>query len=102
MHGERWRRVEELYQAAYERPEHERSAFLDEACAGDATLREEVESLLAQPVSTDGSLERAARGVTSPTTPRPFPAGTRLGPYEIIGPWGPAGWARSIARATVS
>ncbi len=78
MHGDRWRRVEELYQAAYERPVHERGAFLDEVCAGDATLREEIESLLVQPVSTDGSLERAARGVTPPTpptTPRPIPRG---------------------------
>jgi TolB-like protein/tetratricopeptide (TPR) repeat protein len=98
MHDDRWRRVEELYQAAYERPVHERKAFLDEACAGDATLREEVESLLVQPVSTDGSLERAARGVTLPTTPRSLPAGTRLGIYEIIGPLG-AGGMGEVYRA---
>ena len=27
-------------------------------------------------------------------------AGTRLGPYEIVSPSGPAAWARCIARAT--
>ena len=32
----------------------------------------------------------------------PLAAGTRLGPYEIIGRWAPAAWARSIARATRS
>ena len=70
---------------------HERGAFLDEVCAGDARLRAEVESLLVQPVSADGSLERAARGVAPPPTPRRFAAGTRLGSYEIIGPLGIGG-----------
>ena len=62
MTAERWRRIEELYHAAQARPADERAAFLDEACAGDATLRQEVESLLAQPVSADEFLERPARG----------------------------------------
>src|SRR5918993_1602627 len=97
MHDDRWRRVEEIYHAAYERPVHERGAYLDEVCAGDARLRDEVESLLVQPVSADGSLERAAGGVTPPTTPKPFPAGTRLRLYEITGPLG-AGGTREAYR----
>ena len=98
MHDDRWRRVEELYHAAYERPLHERGAFLDEVCAGDARLREDVESLLVQPVSADGSLERAARGGIPATTPRSFPAGTQLGPYEIIGPLGAGGMGEKLCR----
>jgi TolB-like protein/tetratricopeptide (TPR) repeat protein len=90
MHADRWRRVEELYHAASARPVAERGAFLSEVCAGDARLREEVASLLAQPVSADGPLEHAARGVASPTMSR-FAAGTRLGPYEIAGPLGTGG-----------
>jgi hypothetical protein len=46
MNPDRWRQIEELYQAALERDAIERAAFLDEACAGDEELRREVESLL--------------------------------------------------------
>ena len=47
MNSDRWREIERLCQAALERPENERVAFLDQACAGDAALRDEVKSLLA-------------------------------------------------------
>jgi eukaryotic-like serine/threonine-protein kinase len=47
VHPERWRKIEEIYQAALERAESQRAAFLADACAGDGALREEVESLLA-------------------------------------------------------
>ena len=39
MNPHRWREIERVVQAALERPEKERAAFLDEACAGDAALR---------------------------------------------------------------
>ncbi len=47
MNSDHWREIERLCQAALERPENERVAFLDQACAGDAALRDEVKSLLA-------------------------------------------------------
>jgi serine/threonine-protein kinase len=47
MQPERWRKIEEIYQAALECEESRRAAFLAEACAGDDALLEEVESLLA-------------------------------------------------------
>lgn len=43
---ERWRRVEDLFYRASECPPEERSARLEEWCAGDRELRDEVESLL--------------------------------------------------------
>ena len=47
MTPERWQQVERLYHVAQEQPPAERAAFLDAACAGDADLRAEVDSLLA-------------------------------------------------------
>ena len=41
-----WKRVEELFHAARQRPPEERTAFLDEACREAPALRERVEALL--------------------------------------------------------
>src|SRR5712692_8013366 len=46
MTPERWQQVEEVLQAALDRPEHERASFLNEACSGDSGLREEANSLI--------------------------------------------------------
>jgi eukaryotic-like serine/threonine-protein kinase len=43
----RWSQIKELFSAALETPETERSRFLESACGGDADLRAEVERLLA-------------------------------------------------------
>lgn len=66
MQPERWRKIEEIYQAALECEESRRPAFLAEACAGDGVLRGEVESLLAHKDSASfidfPIMEVAARG----------------------------------------
>jgi hypothetical protein len=46
MRNEFWRKVEDRYHATLERGSEARSTFLDNACAGDAELQGEVESLL--------------------------------------------------------
>jgi hypothetical protein len=43
----RWPRLEGVYHDAPALPPTDRAAFLDDACAGDATLRAEIEALLA-------------------------------------------------------
>jgi eukaryotic-like serine/threonine-protein kinase len=57
MTRERWRRIEELCQEALERDRTLRGAFLQEACAGDAELQREVESLLSQEGQVGSFLE---------------------------------------------
>ena len=41
MTPERWQQIKALLDSALERDLHEQTAFLDEACAGDAALRSE-------------------------------------------------------------
>ncbi len=47
MDPKRWREIECLCQAALEMEPGKRDAYLKEACAGDESLRKEVEALLA-------------------------------------------------------
>jgi eukaryotic-like serine/threonine-protein kinase len=48
MNPERWQRIAAICDAALDVADSERDTFLAEACAGDATLRQEVQALLAQ------------------------------------------------------
>ena len=57
MTAERWQQIERLYLAALACDQFGRAAMLDEACAGDAALRHEVETLLAQEPHVDQFLE---------------------------------------------
>ena len=46
MKPDRWRKVDELFEAALEREPASRAAFLDQACGSDRDLRREVEKML--------------------------------------------------------
>jgi eukaryotic-like serine/threonine-protein kinase len=46
MKPERLQQLDRLFHSALERGPAERADFLDEACAGDESLRREVEALL--------------------------------------------------------
>ena len=87
----RWREIEVLFHSALTRPTAERRAFLARACARDATLCADVQSLLDQPGSADGFLSTPAAlviarqitdsaGSTSaaPAVAPTFEAGARL------------------------
>jgi tRNA A-37 threonylcarbamoyl transferase component Bud32/tetratricopeptide (TPR) repeat protein len=53
---ERWEDADRIFDQALDRPASERAAFLDEACAGDASLRALVERLLADAETLDAVL----------------------------------------------
>ena len=53
MSDQRWQRVEEICHDALARPTEDRAAFVRAACAGDDTLRVEVDSLLANQSRAD-------------------------------------------------
>jgi hypothetical protein len=60
MTPERWRKVEELFLLSLEREASQRAPFLDEVCAGDPDLRDEIELLLAYDEEESDFLETLA------------------------------------------
>ncbi|HEV3056981.1 MAG TPA: protein kinase [Vicinamibacterales bacterium] len=97
MPSERWKRVERVYHAARERPFDERAAFLDAACAGDAELQREVESLLNQPASGEGFLSEPAVAVAAQMVSQPggsMLTGRKIGVYQIQTLLGAGGMGR--------
>jgi len=86
MIPERWQRIEELYHAALDLEPSRRGAFLDAACAGDAELRHELDSLLVSNVTGEDSLAKPARQVAAQLVGESEArslAGRRIGGYAI-------------------
>ena len=86
MTPERWKQLEDLYQAAAEQPPDLRAAFLAAACPDDEPLRRDVESLLAEGESSDGFLAepasvRAAAMISA--LPAATMTGRTIGRYEL-------------------
>jgi Tol biopolymer transport system component len=96
----RWRRVEELCQAALERDARDRATFLVAACGDDHDLRREVDALLAREQSAEGflgsPLGAVAANVLNDRTA--LLVGRRVGVYEIVSPLG-AGGMGEVYRA---
>jgi len=98
---ERWRRVNEVFHDALEYSAEERGTFLDGACADDAALRAEVESLLASHAEADDFIETPAfetgaellHGASGEEIAARGEAlvGRQLGPYRIEGQLGYGG-----------
>jgi serine/threonine-protein kinase len=63
MTPERWEKIDRLFHAALEREPAERPGLLARECAGDATLRREVEKLLASYVQAGDFIEAPASDV---------------------------------------
>ena len=81
MNPERWREITEVFHAARARDAGARVAFLDEACAGDAALRAEVDAMLSADVDA-AEFGRTPVAVFAEETPR-LEAGAMLGSYRI-------------------
>src|SRR5262245_12035235 len=94
MEAERWQRINDLFLSALELKPAERDSLLNEVCANDYDLRQEVESLLAAHADAPEFIEEPVVGAalrlldddhTGPTT------GQLIGHYEIVSLLGAGG-----------
>ena len=76
MAPEHWQKIKAVLYEAHELPPERRSEFLDRACAGDPSLRKEVESLLS-------AGDEVRSNFLSPGVGAALPAGTKLAHYEV-------------------
>jgi eukaryotic-like serine/threonine-protein kinase len=95
MDAERWQKLERIFHAALQAEPSRRSTILNELCAGDESLRREIESLLAHHENAGSFIETPAfapadRGVTVerpgslPARTAHFAAGAVIGHYRVL------------------
>jgi len=85
MKQELWRRAENLFHAALERPPEARRAFLDEACGEDTELRRQVELLVSKDEEAGSFLEKpVVADVAAALSARGSLVGRQYGPYRIL------------------
>jgi eukaryotic-like serine/threonine-protein kinase len=89
--GARWARVKDIVAAALDRSAGDRPSWLAAACAGDESLREEVESLLAAHDQAGDFLETpgiaedgAAQAVARAAVDGQVAAIRHIGPYRVV------------------
>jgi predicted ATPase/serine/threonine protein kinase len=93
MTPERYQRLQALLESALAREPAQRSSFLDEACAGDQSLRRDIDSLIASSEEAGAFLETpvgemAAKLVNRDSIIKP---GQVLGPYRVLSQIGSGG-----------
>lgn len=99
---DRWRQLDKMLEEALELEPAARVAFLLETCAGDDSLRAEVEVLLQAEAAAPTLLDRGAIALAAPDLgdlpgpdePAPLGLSERLGPYRIAGEIGAGGMSR--------
>jgi eukaryotic-like serine/threonine-protein kinase len=94
MQPQRWQQIDELFHAAIKVEPSERPAFLAQACAGDETLRTEVESLVSSHGMGDSFFETPAADVAAELLAEAearLTSGQTIGPYKILSLLGSGG-----------
>src|SRR6185369_8910223 len=103
MNAERWKQVDRIFHAALEREAGRRADFVDQACAGDETLRKEVQSLIASHERAGGFIETPAADLAAEllVENQTRLKGLTVGPYEIVSLLGAGGMGEVyLARDT--
>ncbi|HTX37818.1 MAG TPA: protein kinase [Bryobacteraceae bacterium] len=95
---ESWKRLEELFQRAFDMAPAERVPFLDQACQDEPTLRRKVQAMLdaaTQPGDfLSAPVENAARNLLAPHGQDTLQPGTTISHYQIVCLLGTGGMGR--------
>ena len=76
----RWAQIKQIFGAALELPQEERTAFLKQNCGSDSSLRDEIERLLD---AERGPLENPMLDTLARMAPPHLTRGEMLGPYRV-------------------
>ena len=93
MTPERWQKVKEIFHSAIDRAPGERALFLANACGGDASLRTEVESLIAAHEKDGSFIDAPAYQASAAilTSQQELAMDQKIGPYQILSRLGKGG-----------
>lgn len=92
MDPERWQRIKEVLHSALELAPQDRSAFINNACAGDLELRSDVEVMLASHEQAGDFIESPAYELMADSlNETQSMVGGELGPYRVTGRLGTGG-----------
>ena len=89
--GERWELIQRLFHEALARPDAERDAFLERACASDPGLLAQVRALLAADARESSVLDRGLGTVARDVLDDSVPNVASVGPYRILSVLGRGG-----------
>src|SRR5688500_13164226 len=95
MTAERFRQIRNLFEAALDRPTVDRPVWLEDACMGDADLRNEVEALLTHYRQRSLMVDKPVVDLFSPAGVDVLSRweGRRVGAWEILREIGRGGMA---------
>ena len=92
MNPERWQQITSIFQVALQRDASSRAAYLNEACAGDDSLRREVEGMLASHDQASGFIEEPALNVAARQSGNgPSLIGQSIAHYQVMSLLGSGG-----------
>jgi eukaryotic-like serine/threonine-protein kinase len=80
---ERWRRLEEIFQATLDLDDGQQTAFIERECAGDQRLHDDVMALLAHDRAAGRALDAVVKDATVSLHNTNLD-GLRLGPYRVL------------------
>ena len=102
MYPDRWPEIDDLFQRTLDRQEHERRAFLKQACGDDTTLWKEVSSLLAAHDKAGPFMDERTLGLDVELQACDDAwIGRVVGPYRILRPIGHGGMSTVFLASRV-